>query len=91
MMLTSTGYENKIYTPGQVDVGGQNTTGMSNKLVLIQRSGIAVKEQFIGVAGSPDKEDHRCQSADGLPFTLDVRLLLALPNYETPEGVDVLK
>ncbi len=91
MMLTPTGYEDKVYTPGQVDIGAQRQSGMGNQLVLIQRSGLQVKEAFVGAAASSDKEDHRCVSADGLPFTIDVRLLLAIPNYETPAGQVDLK
>lgn len=87
MMLTPTGYENKVYSPGQVNIGKEDTDGEGNKLVLIQRSGIEVKEQFIGAAGSEDKEDHRCLTRDNAPMTLDVRLMFALPDYEKPEGM----
>ena len=86
MKLTPTGYEEKIYTPGQVDLGVERQGGYGDRLVLIQRSGIEIKEQFIGAAGSEDKEDHRCLTADRAPMTLDVRLLFALPDYERPEG-----
>ena len=87
MKLTPSGYENQIYTPGQVDLGADNSgDGQVNKLVLIQRSGVEVKEQFLGRSGNEDKEDHRCLLADKSPLTLDVRLLLALPDYEKPEG-----
>lgn len=86
MKLTPSGYENEIYTPGQVNLGTADNDGNANKLVLIQRSGVEVKEQFLGKTGSEDKEDHRCLLADKSPLTLDVRLLLALPDYEKPEG-----
>ena len=86
MKLTPSGYENEIYTPGQVNLGTADSDGTANKLVLIQRSGVEVKEQFLGKAGSEDKEDHRCLLGDKSPLTLDVRLLLALPDYEKPEG-----
>jgi|SRR3989338_3696067 len=86
MMLTPTGYEDKIYTPGQVDIGQVQANGSQNRLVLIQRSGIEVKEPFIGKEASEDKEDHRCLTGDKAPVTLDVRLLFALPDYERPEG-----
>lgn len=86
MMLTPTGYEDRVYTPGQVDIGEEDTSNKGNKVVLIQRSGIQVKEQFIGKEGSVDKEDHRCLTADDSPVTVDVRILLALPDYEKPEG-----
>jgi hypothetical protein len=89
LILTPTGYEGKIYTPGQVDVGPVSDGNRANRLVLIQRSGFAVKEQFM--KGDPDNakdtEDHRCVVGPRLePMTLDTRLLLALPNYETPDG-----
>jgi hypothetical protein len=86
MILTPTGYEKKIYTPGMVDIGDENMTGFGSRLVLIQRSGIEVKEQFLGATGMEDKEDHRCLTSNGAPMTLDVRLLLALPDYEKPAG-----
>lgn len=86
MMLTPTGYEEKIYTPGQADVGPVDWDGEMNRLVLLQRSGVEIKEQFFGKDASDDKEDHRCLTGDKSPVTLDVRLLLALPDYETPSG-----
>lgn len=84
MMLTPTGYERKIYTPGQVDVGRKDATGQMNRLVLMQRSGVEILESFAKT--SDDKEDHRCLAGDKSPVTLDVRLLLALPDYETTQG-----
>jgi hypothetical protein len=89
LILTPTGYDGKIYTPGQVDIGTVSEANRGNRLVLIQRSGFAVKEQFL--KGDPDNakdtEDHRCVVGPRLePMTLDTRLLLALPNYETEAG-----
>lgn len=90
MMLTPSGYENKIYSPGQVDVGEMRANGAMNRLVLIQRSGIEIKEGFVNnddpKTATEDRGDHRCLTADKAPFSLDVRALFALPNYETPEG-----
>src|SRR5215471_14168907 len=86
MMLTPSGYEDTVYTPGQVDIGTTTAAGQGNQLVLIQRSGIAVKEQFLGKGSSKDGADHRCLTQDQNPMTLDVRLVLALPDYATPQG-----
>jgi hypothetical protein len=86
MKLTPSGYEDTIYTPGQVDIGTTSAAGEGNQLVLIQRSGIEVKEQFLGKAGNKDGADHRCLTQDQNPMTLDVRLVLALPDYSTPQG-----
>jgi hypothetical protein len=85
MMLTPSGYEDHIYSPGQVDIG-EKEQGKGNRLVLLQRSGVEVKESFVGAESSEDREDHRCLLRDKSPLTLDVRLLLALPDYEKPQG-----
>lgn len=86
MLLTPTGYEEHIYTPGQVNIRDQDISGQGNSLVLIQRSGLQIKEQFVGPDASTDKEDHRCLTADKAPMTIDVRMLFALPDYTTPDG-----
>jgi hypothetical protein len=89
LILTPSGYDGGIYEPGQVNIGGVSQGRYGNRLVLIQRSGFAVKEQFM--KGDPDNardtEDHRCVVGPRLePMTLDTRLLLALPDYSTPTG-----
>src|SRR5882672_505861 len=88
MMLTPTGYASTIYPPGQVNIGTTDSnSGQGNKLVLIQRSGVEVKEGFLGADGNADHEDHRCLiGTGGQPMSLDVRLILALPDYETDQG-----
>lgn len=86
MVLTPTGYEKKIYGPGQADIGDVKNGGLANSLVLIQRSGIQVKESFAGAGANEDKEDHRCLTKDSAPMTLDVRLLFSLPDYNTEQG-----
>jgi hypothetical protein len=91
MKLTPTGYEDTIYTPGQVDIGTTSQSGQGNQLVLIQRSGVEIKEQFLGKEANKDGADHRCLTQDQNPMTLDVRLVLALPDYSTPPGKKDLK
>lgn len=91
MILTPTGYEDHIYTPGQVDIKTQNAGGQGNQLVLVQRSGLQIKEAFMGATANTDKEDHRCLTHDKVPFTLDVRLMLAIPDHETDAGKKDLK
>ena len=86
MKLTPTGYEDHIYTPGQVDIGTSDQSGMATSLVLIQSSGLEIKEQFLGKDGNSDKEDHRILTKDMSPMTVDVRLLLALPDWATEKG-----
>ena len=86
MMLTPSGYDGKVRTPGQIDLGVTGPGGWMNRLVLIQRSGVEVKEQFL--SKGEDGEDHRCLvGGKQMPVTLDVRVLLAIPNYETADGI----
>jgi len=87
MILTPTGWEQTVYPPGQVDVGQTHNDGSQNMLYLIQRSGFDIKESFAGRESNEGKEDHRCVTGkDKSLFTLDVRLLLALPDYSTDSG-----
>jgi hypothetical protein len=86
MILTPTGYDKHIHTPGQVDIGQQDNAGRGNQLVLIQRSGFQIKESFVGADASEDREDHRCVTADHAPMSFDVRLIMALPDYEQAQG-----
>jgi hypothetical protein len=91
IILTPSGYEQTIYSPGQVNIGDL-TMGKGNTLILIQRSGVDSKESF-SLPGSEDKDrtDHRCLLGNQTPITFDVRVLLALPDYEKPEGLKELQ
>lgn len=91
MVLSPTGYDGKVLTPGQVDLGAVAQDGEGNQLVLVERNGVQEKESFAGAAANDDHEDHRCLTGDGAPVTVDVRLLLALPNYETAAGAKDLQ
>lgn len=84
-ILTPTGYTKEIYPPGQVDIGDKDSNGRGNSLVLIQRSGLEVKESFI--EKDTDGQDHRCLTTDGNPVSLDVRFIFALPDVNTPAGI----
>jgi len=86
LMLTPTGFDGQIYQAGQVDIGRESWGGYGNKLILLQRSGFDIKEQFIQESPN-DSEDHRCTVGPNRePMTLDVRLLFALPDYNTEQG-----
>jgi hypothetical protein len=87
-ILTPTGWENKLYSPGQVNIGQLDTTKRGNSLVLIQTSAFAVKESFLGAQAMEDKEDHRVFTADQTPVTLDVRFMFTAPDATNdPEPV----
>lgn len=86
MILTPTGYEDKIYSPGQINLGELDSAGQGNTLVLIQRSAFQIKEAFVGADPTGDNEDHRCLTGNVAPMTIDVRLTFALPDYTTDVG-----
>ncbi len=90
LILTPSGFDGKIYESGQVDIG---ETGWfaewGNKLVLLERGGFHIKEQFgtNDPNNDKDREDHRCiVGPKRQPMTLDVRLLFAMPDYSKPAG-----
>lgn len=91
MVLAPTGYDGKVLSPGQVDLGTVDSDKQGNTLVLIERNGVPELESFAGAAANADHEDHRCLTADGAPVTIDVRLLLALPDHSTPAGAKDLQ
>jgi hypothetical protein len=94
LLLTPTGFDGKIYEPGQVDIGPTGWfADWGNKLVLLPRAGFAIKEQFAqNDPNNPnDHEDHRCiVGPKREPMSLDVRLLFALPDYTKPAGKDAI-
>lgn len=87
-ILSPTGWEDKLYFPGQVDIGQLDSYGGGNSLVLIQTSAFAVKESFLGAQAMQDKEDHRVFTADRTPVSLDIRLMFTSPDVQRdPESV----
>lgn len=94
MILTPTGFDGKIYESGQVDIGATSWFAeWGNKLVLLQRGGFAIKEQFIqnDPNNDKDREDHRCiVGPKREPMSLDVRLLFAMPDHTKPAGKEAI-
>lgn len=88
LLLTPTGFDGKIYEPGQVEIGNTGwTAAWGNQLVLMEKAGFFIKEQFTGPEANSDREDHRCiVGPKREPMTLDVRLLFAMPDYKTEAG-----
>ena len=94
MILTPTGFDGKIYESGQVDIGNIGWfADWGNKLVLLQRGGFAIKEQFVqnDPGNDKDHEDHRCiVGPKREPMSLDVRLLFAMPDHTKPAGKEAI-
>ncbi len=82
--LTPTGWQDQIYTSGQIDIGKTGTGGIGNTLVLVENTSVTVKESFLGPNANPDKEDHRlvCQD-DMVPCSVDVRISFMSPDFST--------
>jgi hypothetical protein len=86
LLLTPSGYDGKIYTPGQVNIQTESWSGYGNQLVLLQRSGYYIKEQFLKTTDG-DHADHRCVIGPNRELIdLDVRLLFAMPDPSNEQG-----
>ncbi len=83
--LTPTGWEDKLYGSGQVNIGEKGYSGLCTNLVIIQTSAFAVKESFLGAQANPDHEDHRVFTLDKTPMSLDIRLMFTCPDVNRNE------
>ena len=79
-VLTPTGWEDKIYEAGQVDLGNVGAQGQGSVLILLEASSIAVKEQFLPAESSTDKVDHRVMTKKKIPLEVDCYVRLAVPD-----------
>jgi hypothetical protein len=59
-MLTPTGWDEKIYEAGQVDIGQTTNNGQGNTLVLLEASSVMIKESF--KEEGEDGQDHRVKT-----------------------------
>lgn len=76
-VLTPSGWQDKIFEAGQVDIGTVSDNGSSKSLCLLEATTWAAKESF-GQHSSEDNEDHRIV-INRAPVTVDVRLRLLCP------------
>lgn len=77
-ILTPTGWQDKLYDAGQVDIGNFRN-GEGNSLVLIEATTVTVKESFTDAYNSPDKQDHRIMTSSGTPLTVDIYVQFEFP------------
>lgn len=90
-VLTPNGFQKKIYTSGQVDIGKLGPAGVGNSLVLVENTSITVKESFLGPAANSDKEDHRIVMQDDMvPVSVDVRISFMTPDFSKDEDTEKL-
>lgn len=80
--LTPTGFDTKILSPGQVDIGIVGDNGQYSSLVLLEASTITTKESFGQSHGNTDKEDHRVMTKK-TPLTVDIYVQMAIPKDVT--------
>lgn len=77
-VLTPTGWQEKIWEAGMVDLGDTGFGGAQNILVILEADSITVKEQFLTADAMLDKQDHRVLTKK-TPLTLDVRIRAIVP------------
>ena len=82
-ILTPTGYEKRLHTSGQVDIGRQDNNGLGNSLVLVENTSITVTESFNRDKGG---EDHRIVLQDMVPMSVDVRINFLSPDFSKSES-----
>lgn len=78
-VLTPTGFQDKIWESGMVDLGEAGNGGQQNILVLLEANSTTVKEQFLSADASADKQDHRILTKNGAPLSVDVYLRAIVP------------
>ena len=79
-VLRPTGFEDKIYEAGQVELGTTAENGQASSLVLLEATTVTVKEQFMRQAdGGADREDHRVLTRQRVPISVDIYVQIAIP------------
>lgn len=81
-ILTPTGFDTNVLSPGQVDIGVVGNNGQYSSLVLLEASTITAKESFGQSQGNSDKEDHRVMTKT-TPLTVDIYVQMAIPKDAT--------
>lgn len=85
-VLTPTGWESDTRSSGQVDLREPDLNGNFSVLVLLEDSSTTVKEQFLAANADPAKQDgtdHRVNTGNGEPLSVDVYIRAMLPDDKT--------
>lgn len=77
-VLTTTGWQEKVWEAGMVDLGQAGSGGQQNILVLLEADSITVKEQFLTADAMADRQDHRVLTKK-TPLTVDIRIRALVP------------
>lgn len=80
MILTESGYGDKIYSPGMVDIGEVSMSGGGSKLVIIEIAQNMYKEPFNKI--NADGNDHRLQAKDNIPLAGDIYIKIEGPQND---------
>ncbi len=88
-ILTPTGFQDKIYMSGQVNLGTLDNTGGGNTLIVAENTSIMITETF---DKKSTDDDHRIILPDDLvPLAVDVRLSFMSPDFnDAANGTDKL-
>lgn len=73
MILTPTGWTNKIIESGQVNLGETDANGRQNSLVLLEATSVAVKESF---AKTPERDDRIKIGENSVTTDVYVRMIV---------------
>jgi hypothetical protein len=79
-ILTPTGWEDKIYEAGQVDLGKPDGQGRGNQLVICEATSVTIKEQFGKPSADNGNEDHRVITKQKTPLAVDVYVQVMVPD-----------
>jgi|SRR3989344_2568500 len=79
-MLTPTGWEDKTWEAGQVDIGVADFSGRGNSLVICEATSVTIKESFDKPSAANGNEDHRIIAKDKTPLAVDVYVQVMVPD-----------
>jgi hypothetical protein len=79
-MLTTTGWSDKYYEAGQVDIGETDTQGRGNSLVLLEATSMTIKESFGKPSQENGNEDHRVITKTKNPLAVDIYVQVMAPD-----------
>jgi len=79
-LLTPTGWEDKYYEAGQVDIGDTDSEGRGNSLVLLEATSVTIKESFAKPGPENGNEDHRVITKTKNPLAVDIYVQVMVPD-----------
>ncbi len=79
-MLTPTGWQDKVWEAGQVDIGDTDSLGRGNQMVICEATSVTIKEAFSKPSAENGNEDHRIIAKDKTPLAVDIYVQVMVPD-----------